>query len=214
MPKTVNAPRPYDGRERRARAERNREVILDVARQLFLSDGYGATTVAAIAGRVGVSAETVYKTFGGKAGLVRAIYEHSLLGRGPGPAEQRSDQLQAEEADAGRLLRSLGVLVTEVEPLVVPVLLLIRDAAAGGDKDMAALQAEVEVARLKRMTHNATTLVDRGLLAPDLTAAFVADVMWIYTSPEMYENAVLKRGWDPGTYGRFIGNALVAALLK
>jgi hypothetical protein len=122
--------------------------------------------------------------------------------------------LQAEETDAGALLRQFGVFVTEVAPLVVPVLLLIRDAAAGGDKDMAALLAEVEATRLERMTHNAATLVNRGLLAPGLTTAFAADVMWTYTAPGMYENLVIKRGWERGEYGRFIGNALAAALLE
>ncbi|MFI5084606.1 MAG: TetR/AcrR family transcriptional regulator [Actinomycetales bacterium] len=214
MRKTVNAPRPYDARERRARAEHRQDLILDAAWNLFLAGGYGPTTVAGIAGQAGVSAETVYKGFGGKAGLVRAIYGRSLLGRGPDPAEHRSDVLQAEETDAGALLRQFGVFVTEVAPLVVPVLLLIRDAAAGGDKDMAALLAEVEATRLERMTHNAATLVDRGLLAPGLTTAFAADVMWTYTAPGMYENLVIKRGWERGEYGRFIGNALAAALLE
>ena len=51
----------------------NRNRIVDAAEQRFLGDGYGLTTVAAIAGDAGVSADTIYKSFGGKPGLVRAI---------------------------------------------------------------------------------------------------------------------------------------------
>ncbi len=214
MQKTVNGQRPYDATERRARAERKRKQVLDVARDLFLAEGYGPTTVAAVARRAGVSAETVYKAFGGKSGLVRAIHDLSLLGQGPDPAEQRSDLLQAEEADAMTLLQQFGAFVTEVAPLVVPVLLLIRDAAASGEKDMAALLAEVEAARYERMVRNANILVGRGLLAPGLAAAHAADVMWTYTAPGLYENLVIKRGWMQGEYGRFIGHALAAALLE
>jgi hypothetical protein len=38
-----------------------------------------------------VSVETIYKAFGAKSGLVRAIYDGGLTGQGPVPACQRSD---------------------------------------------------------------------------------------------------------------------------
>ncbi|MGH3646029.1 MAG: TetR/AcrR family transcriptional regulator [Micromonosporaceae bacterium] len=47
--------------------------------------GYAATTLAAIAREAGVSVETIYKAFGGKSGLVRALYERGLTGIGPVP---------------------------------------------------------------------------------------------------------------------------------
>jgi hypothetical protein len=46
------------------------------------------------------------------------------------------------------------------------------------------------------MRHNARTLVDRGHLAPDLTLEDATEVMWTYSSPEMYELLVLRCGWD------------------
>ncbi|WP_426997316.1 TetR/AcrR family transcriptional regulator [Pseudarthrobacter sp. N5] len=217
MGKTVNgavsSPRGYDASGRRERAGRNRDRILDAARVLFLAGGYGATTVVAIAAEAGVSAETLYKKFGGKPGLVRAIYERSLLGSGASPAEQRSDAVQEEEPDPRVLVLRLGALVAEVAPEAGPVQGLIRDAAAAGDKDMALLLDEVESSRYRRMLHNAATLLARGILAPGLTAEKAADVMWAYTAPELYENLVLKRGWTPQDLGVFVGSALAAALL-
>ena len=43
----------------------------------------------------GVSEETVYKAFGNKIALVRAIRDQALAGAGPVHAERRSDRMQA-----------------------------------------------------------------------------------------------------------------------
>jgi AcrR family transcriptional regulator len=59
-----------------------------------------ATTVKAIAQAAGVSAATIYKTYGGKAGLVRALCQHALEREGPIPAEERSNALR--ELEDGR----------------------------------------------------------------------------------------------------------------
>ncbi len=82
----VKARRTYDSSGRRARAMRTQTHVLAVAAEHFLRDGYAATTVAAVAGAAGVSAETIYKTFGGKPGLIRALQRSGLDGTGPVPA--------------------------------------------------------------------------------------------------------------------------------
>src|SRR5437868_5851174 len=95
----VKPRRRYDASHRRDQARRRRDRIIDAAQRLFLRDGYGSTTIAAIAAGCGVSADTIYKSFGGKPGLVRAIYRRALQGQGPVPAERRSDATQAQERD-------------------------------------------------------------------------------------------------------------------
>src|SRR3954447_26351638 len=87
-------PRRYDGSRRRDQARQRRQAVLDAAETLFFELGYAATTVVGIAARAGVSPETVYKSFGGKPGLVRALRERALLGTGAVPAEHRSDRLR------------------------------------------------------------------------------------------------------------------------
>jgi AcrR family transcriptional regulator len=187
--------------------------VLAQARAMFLSEGYGRTTVAAIARAANVSQESVYKGFGGKPGLVRAIQEQSLLGTGGPPAEDRSDRAQATAADAVELMDQLGRFTTEISPLGAPIVLLIRDAAASGDADMAALLHDVDDARYQRMLHNARQVLARGFLRAGLMEEEVADVMFTCTSAELYESLVLKRGWSAERYGRFIGRTLVANLL-
>ena len=46
---TVKTKRSYDSSKRREHAQRNRARILDAAEQSFLRDGYGPTTIAAMA---------------------------------------------------------------------------------------------------------------------------------------------------------------------
>jgi AcrR family transcriptional regulator len=210
--KPTKSARSYDSRGRQEQARRTRDAILDLARRRFLSDGYAATTMASIADEVGVSVDTVHKAFGGKAGLVRAAYERSLDGTGPVPAPQRSDDMQREETDPHTIVRRWAALTTEVAPLVAPIHLLMRDAAAA-DPEMAALLRESDSQRRTRMRQNARTLADRGQLAPGVSLEEATDVLWTYSSPALYELLVLQSGWDLTRYGRFIGDALAAALL-
>jgi AcrR family transcriptional regulator len=205
-------PRRYDASRRREQARLNRGAIVAAARQRFLEDGFAATTIASIAADAGASADTIYKSFGGKAGLLRAICEEALKGEGPIPAEQRSDAMQAAETDPRRMLRALGTLTTEVAPRIAPLLLLLTTAAEI-DTSMAQLRADFDTARLARMTHVAQTLASKTQLRLGLSVDEAADIMWAYSSPELYRLLVLTRGWRPERYGEFVGESLVDALL-
>ena len=142
----VNTRRRYDSSGRRERARQARDQIAGIAEDLFLSRGYAATTVAAIAAQARVSVETIYKGFGGKPGLVRAIVERGLAGAGPVPAEQRSDQIRDTVPDPRQILAAWGAFVTEIAPRTAPILTLARDAAAS-DPELAALLDEISAAR-------------------------------------------------------------------
>jgi AcrR family transcriptional regulator len=202
--------RRYDSTRRQQQAQRSRDAVLDTARRLFLSDGYAVTTVAAIASDAGVSVETIYKSFGTKAGLVTAIWQRGLDGRGPISAPSRSDELQASTTDPEELIRRWGELTTEVMPLVAPILLLIRSAAST-DPEMAALFAQTDHQRLQRMRHNARSL--RGHLRPGLTLTAAAEVLWIYSSPDLYDLLVLRANWSMDRYRRHLVSGMIGALL-
>ena len=208
----VRKSRSYDARGRMEQAQRNRENIIEVARRAFLERGYAATTINAIAQEAGVSIETIYKSFGGKAGLVRAIYERGLAGRGDRPAPERSDAMSAREADPRAILRHWGALTAEVSPLVSPILQLVRSAATT-DPELAELLSESDAQRLTRMRRNARVLVDRRFLRKGVTAERAAEILWAYTSPELYDLFVMRRGWTPERFGEFVASALTAALL-
>lgn len=208
----VKQTRPYDASRRQEQARRHRDAIIEAAERRFLSDGYATTTIAAIARDAGVSVDTIYKSFGGKPGLIRAVRARALEGQGPIPAEQRSDDLHTVSLDARTIIEAWGALTAEVAPRVGPILLLIRSAAAT-DPEVHTLLEEMDADRLRRMTENARRLRVAGHLRKGVTLAQAADVLWTYSAPELYELMVVRRGWKPRRYGRFIGAAMIAALL-
>jgi AcrR family transcriptional regulator len=208
----VKPKRRYDSQRRQEQAQRTRVRIVDAAERRFLRDGYAATTVASVAADADVSPDTIYKSFGGKPGLVRAIRERALRGSGPTPAEALSDELQRVAADARTIIEGWGTLTAEVAPRVAPVLLLMRDAAAV-DPEAAGLRDEMDADRMRRMTDNARRLRATGDLRPGITPAQTADVLWTYSAPELYELLVLRRGWSRKRFGRFVADAMANALL-
>jgi len=208
----VKTQRPYDSSRRQQQAGETRAAVLAAARELFLKDGYAQTTVAAVAAQARVSVETVYKSFGGKPGLVRAIADQALSGSGSVHAEARSDRLQAEEADPRTIIRGWGTLMVEVAPRISPILLLVR-AAASTDAEMKTLFDEIAEERLQRMTHNATTLAIGGHLREGLSVDYAAEVIWTYSSPDLYALLVVGRGWPLERYVEFVAEAMICALL-
>ncbi len=212
MSSDVKPRRHYDSTRRRAQAAQTQQEVIEAARLLFLAHGYGQTTVVTIAEAAGVSVETIYKAFGGKPGIVRAVVSKGLEGSGPVSAEQRSDEMQAVERDSRAVIRNWTRLGTEVAPRTAPIVLLIR-AAAATDREMADLLAEVEESRLRRMAENAQTLYERGELREWITLEDARDILWSISSPELYELLVLRRGWSADRFAAFQADQLIAALL-
>jgi AcrR family transcriptional regulator len=212
MTSDVKPQRPYNSSRRRAQAARTRDDVVEAAHRLFLADGYGQTTISAVAEAAGVSVETIYKAFGGKPGLLRAVVTKGLQGVGPVPAEERSDQMQAAERDPRAVIYNWSRLAAEVAPWTAPIVLLIR-SAAGTDPAMADLLTEVDDQRLRRMEANARTLHDRGDLREGMTLDHARDVLWTMSSPELYELLVLRRGWSLDRFAAFQAEQMIAALL-
>lgn len=158
-----------------------------------------------------MSAATVYKTYGGKAGLVRQLCEVALAGSGTTHAHDRSDDLR-HKRDARALLAGWGALLAEVSPRFSPPLLLLRSAAES-HHDAAALLAELDQDRLERMTDNATFLSDAGFLRHGITVETARDVLWFCSSAEFYELLVARRRWSPDQMGHLATETTIAALL-
>ena len=187
--------------------------MLDTALRLFETDGYASTTVQQIASQAGVSVETIYKGFGGKAGVVLALLHRALEGAGPTPAEARSDAMSAAEQDARKVLRGWADLLAEVSPRGSPISLLMRTAAAT-DPDAGTLLDEMNAERLERMAHNARRLRGRSGARQDLKPAEIRDVLFTYSSPELYDVLVVQRTWSVKRYSDFAFAGMCAQLLE
>lgn len=209
--KTSRRARAYDATSRRAAAARRRQAVLDSARELMLRDGYALTTVAAIAEAAGVSSETVYKVFGGKPGLVRALYRLALEGAGSEPAEERSNRLRGVST-GHELVAGWAELAREVAPRGAPLSVLMREAAASDARARTVLE-EMDRSRLTRMRDNARALMATGDVRPGLTLRDVTDVLFTVSSAEMYELLVMRRGWSARRFARFQRETMAGALL-
>ncbi len=66
------------GRPSKEKAGRLRDDILDAASGLFFEQGYGLTSVEAIAAKAGISKRTFYDRFNDKADVFRAVVERVI----------------------------------------------------------------------------------------------------------------------------------------
>jgi AcrR family transcriptional regulator len=206
--------RRYDSSRRRDQARETRRVVLAAAHEQFLREGYAATTVATVATAAGVSVETVYKAFGNKPGLVKAVFDVAIAGDDePVPIMER-DMVQRNiaEPDPRVKLADYARFVAEVAPRVGPIQFLIREAAAS-DTGAAAVWAEMQEERLFGMAMFAQHLAEGGHLRDGVSADEARDVLWVHNSVELWELLVRQRGWSDERYGEWIGHQLVAALL-
>jgi hypothetical protein len=109
------------------------------------------------------------------------------------------------------LLTGWGRLTAEVSPKVAPVLLLVQ-AAAAVDADVVPLARQLDDERRSRMRDNAQRLRDAGHLPGHLSVEEMADVLWTYSAPELYDLLVQRRGWTIDGYRRFVTNGIAAHL--
>jgi hypothetical protein len=88
----------------------------------------------------------------------------------------------------------------------------VRDAAAS-DKAAGNVLEQLKAERLAGMTAFSNHLQAAGVLREALTAADALDVLWLFTSPEVYEKLVIERGWTPERLGAWMADQLASALL-
>ena len=215
MSSDVNPRRRYDSTRRQAQARGTRMAVIRAARHLFLERGFAATTMPAVATAAGTSVQTVYKVFGTKARLAKAVFDTSMAGDDePETMLERPALARVrDEPDPRVMFRRYGEFLAEVAPRHVPVQLVIRDAASS-DPDARTVWDDLQAERLRGMSHFAQALHERGHLRDGVSARSARDVLWTYNSAEVFELLVLQRGWAPARYGRWIADALTAALLE
>src|ERR1700735_2479166 len=105
MPEVGTAPRRPRGRPQVRPDDETLRVIVDAARDEFLSRGFGDVSMASVARRAGVSAKTMYRLVPTKADLFRKVVSARI---GQFILELDIDALDALEP-AGALARILTV---------------------------------------------------------------------------------------------------------
>jgi AcrR family transcriptional regulator len=212
MSESVKSPRRYDATSRQEQARASRRLVLEAATRMFTERGYVGTTVPAVARVAGVSAQNVYKAFGNKAGLLKAVFDVAMAGDDEPLAMMQREALTRvrEEPDPREKLGLYGRFVADTAPRHTPIQLLAR-AAASTDSDAAAVWNQLCAERLHGMTMFARSLAEH--LRDGVSVDDARDLLWTHNSPELYDLLVNARGWSPGKFGQWLSASLVAALL-
>jgi AcrR family transcriptional regulator len=207
------APPPFAARAEQVRA--SRQKVLDAAHDLFLRRGYFGATIEAIAQRARVSPQTVYNVVGGKAALLKSVYDVALAGDDePVPmGSRRVFEQIAAAPDARTSLALYARFGREIFQRAGPLVIVVFVEGTGRDPDLRAFVDKIENERAtgtQGMAHHVTT---RYGLRPGLTEAEAADVLWTLTSPEVADRLTRRRGWSLDRYERWLGRTMADALV-
>lgn len=194
---------PVNGKSdlRAARIADTEEKILRSASQLFLQQGYAATTLTAVAEAAGVAPRTVYVRFGTKAALLKRVVDVAIVGDTAPVDVMGRDWFQTaltaptvEERIAASvrgsrdmMARAGGVLaVAQQAEAVEPAIAAAAQAAREATRDSARLF-------WSRMEQD-------GLLPPACDVAWLADTSTLLVAADTYLLMTRTLGWDPDEY--------------
>ncbi|WP_083955944.1 TetR/AcrR family transcriptional regulator [Tersicoccus phoenicis] len=201
------------GTRRAAAQTATRELIVSTAQQLFLENGYIATTIPVIAARSGVAVQTIYNAVGNKAALLSAVLD--AMAAGPHAPLAVPDHVRAEvsaASDGPAVVRVLAGWFAEVNQRLAPLTVVIAQAAAV-DVDAAALEREWRQRRLARYQQAASALRARDALEPAMSVEDAAAVIWSIGSPQTFRTLVVEHDWPIDRYRRWVDHTLSRALL-
>lgn len=194
---------------RAARVADTEERILAAARDLFLRDGYAATTLAAVADAARVGHRTVYVRFGTKAALLKRVVDVAVAGDTRPIDVLNRDWFQASltaptlpervaafaSASAGLMGRA-GDLIAVAEQ-AAPVEPAIATAARAGR------EATRDAVRLF-----CTRLHDDGLIPPGSDVAWLADTASLLSQAQTFLLGRDTLGWAGGQYQEWLETTL------
>ncbi len=205
--------RGYDNSRRAEAARLTRAKVLAAARDRFLQVGYHGTTIAALARAARVSPQTIYNTFGGKAEVLKAVYDTLLAGDDePIAMNDRPEMIHVRTRDnAPETLRAYAAFARMLVARTGPLLGVVLAEGAGSDAELRAFLATIDRERRFGNTGVVRHIQQRfGLGGMDPERA--VDLIWTLTSPEIADRLVRRCGWSADDYQRWLADALVDGL--
>ena len=200
--------RKYDSTRRQADAEARHRRIIDEAVKLFLDSGFVGTSIGQIADAAGVSPQTIYATFGSKAGVLgRAIDVATVGDYADMPIFDRFPGMKTE-AD----LVAYAGFVASINERVAPLIRVMEQAAAT-DPSLGELRSSL-IDRLRDDCRRWVAELGPKALRKGLTETEAADVMAVTGSPYVYTYFTIDAGWSPQQYERWLADAFPQLLLR
>ena|SRR5829696_1900155 len=207
--------RDYCSVVRAEQASATRRTIVAAAARLFTENGFGATTIDAVAQAAGVSRKTVFTAVGGKVDLLKIALDWAVAGDDLPVALADRDILREllEQSDARILLTGWAQLQAEIGARVA-ALVQALEVAAETDGEARLLLAQVQEQRLDGARGIVKRVRKLGALTADLTVAEAVDLAWLATDAALFDRLVRVRGWSTGRFGEWLGESLCRQLVR
>jgi AcrR family transcriptional regulator len=204
----------YTSQVRDEQARRTRRAIVTAAHDLFLAQGYAATTIDGIAEAAHVSRRTVFNSVGGKVALLKLALDWAIVGDDEPIALADRPAIKAilAESDQRKVLMLWVQTVTEVAARTTP-LGEVLVAAADIDPAAAQLLAEASGNRMLGATEFIRYLASLDGLAAGITEQRAAELCWALTDGHLYRLLIAQRGWSTADFNRWLSGSLAATLL-
>lgn len=204
--------RRYDSSRRQEQARENRRRILAAAHDLFVTKGYGRTTIADVAAEAGVAPETVYSAFKNKPALLHRTWDVTVGGDDEDVRMLDRPELRAlfAEPDLRTRFTAFAVVNTAAMRRTARLHLAVRGAAAS-DPAAAAMLAEIDRQRLESMGGHAREAAATGQLA--VAEEECRDVLFSTTDGTLWHQFVERLGWSDERYAAWLGRLWVASFV-
>jgi TetR/AcrR family transcriptional regulator of autoinduction and epiphytic fitness len=186
----------------------------DTARELFVGQGYAATTMGEIAAQTGVAVQTVYYTFGSKGALLCEVMDVTAAGvEAAPPVAQRQWMYEAMTSPSPQ--RALALAIehgTAIFERAAPLWPAIN-AAAAADPTVAEYWAQVTASRRAGQHALVTRLAELGGLRPGLDVERGTDLVVVLVDHAAYTGLVEGAGWTVPTFKAWLFATLAQQLL-
>ena len=205
--------RSYTSTKRQEQARATRRAILDAAAERFVTEGYAATTIQAIADGAGVAVQTVYAVFGSKREILRQLIETGITGDDdPTPVTERAEaRAVAEEADPWRRAELDAALSRSITERVAPIVRVVEEAAAS-DPEIAGVSQVIRAARREEMVASAEILAGPDGPQGDLEEA--AATLYVLYSPMVADLLMRDYGWSGERYEKWLAGMIFRNVIK
>lgn len=210
----MSTPRRYDSTRRAEAARLTRRRILAAAREQFLRSGYHGTTIATLARAAEVSPQTIYNGFGGKAEVLKAVYDVLLAGDDePIPMNARPEMARvvAQHSRSATLRAYAGVSRMILER-VGPLIWVVLAEGAGPDAELRDFLATIDRERRIGNTGVVEHIESRFGLGDGVSVERAVDLVWTLTSAENGDRLVRRCGWTPAAYEHWLAEGLIDGL--
>jgi TetR/AcrR family transcriptional regulator, regulator of autoinduction and epiphytic fitness len=199
--------RRYDSAGRRAAADATRDRICAAAERLFLRDGYGRTSMGAVARQAKVAPATVYNAFSTKAALLDAVILRAVRDNEGEPL------IALLEGSPRRIVPRIAATHAATLGRAAQLIALgegaaLMDAALRPMRDRAHARLRTAYGAL------AQALADAGLLRAELTPAEAAETMFSICNETTYMRFTGHDTAANDRYATWLAGVLEATLLR